>query len=41
MKAARTLQGLQQPQSLIGYVRQFLTPTVWNCTFRDFMHSTF
>jgi hypothetical protein len=29
MKAARTLQGLQQPQSLIGYVRQFLTPTVW------------
>jgi hypothetical protein len=29
MKAARTLRGLQQPQSLIGYVRQFLTPTVW------------
>jgi hypothetical protein len=29
MKAARTLQGLQQPRSLIGYVRQFLTPTVW------------
>jgi Transposase DDE domain len=29
MKAARTLQDLQQPRSLIGYVRQFLTPTVW------------
>ena len=29
MKPARTLQRLQQPQSLIGYVRQFLTPTVW------------
>lgn len=29
MKAARKLQGLQQPQSLIGYVRQFLTSTVW------------
>lgn len=29
MKPARTLQGLQQPRSLIGYLRQFLTPTVW------------
>jgi hypothetical protein len=29
MKPARTLQRLQQPRSLIGYVRQFLTPTVW------------
>src|SRR5580698_9064434 len=29
MKAVRTLHVLQQPQSLIGYVRQFLTPTVW------------
>ncbi len=29
MKAARKLQGLQHPQTLIGYVRQFLTPTVW------------
>jgi hypothetical protein len=29
MKAARKLQKLQQPQSLIGFVRQFLTPTVW------------
>jgi hypothetical protein len=29
MKAARKLRGLQQPRSLIGYVRQFLTPTVW------------
>jgi Transposase DDE domain len=29
MKAARKLQGLQHPRSLIGYVRQFLTPTVW------------
>jgi hypothetical protein len=29
MKRARTLRKLQQPRSLIGYVRQFLTPTVW------------
>jgi hypothetical protein len=29
MKAARKLQRQQQPQSLIGYVRQFLTPAVW------------
>ena len=29
MKAARTLRKLQQPQALIGYVRQFLTPQVW------------
>src|SRR4051812_36516349 len=29
MKPARALQRLQQPRSLIGYVRQFLTPTVW------------
>jgi Transposase DDE domain len=29
MKAARKLRSLQQPQSLIGCVRQFLTPTVW------------
>jgi hypothetical protein len=29
MKAARKLQALQHPQTLIGYVRQFLTPTVW------------
>jgi hypothetical protein len=29
MKAARKLRVLQQPQSLIGYVRQFLTPLVW------------
>ena len=29
MKAARKLQRFPQPQSLIGYVRQFLTPTVW------------
>ena len=29
MKAARTLQRLQQPASLIEFVRQFLTPRVW------------
>jgi Transposase DDE domain len=29
MKAARRLGKLQQPQSLIDYVRQFLTPLVW------------
>ena len=29
MKAARKLRKLQQPQSLIDYVRQFLTPAVW------------
>jgi Transposase DDE domain len=29
MKPARTLQKLQQPRSLIDYVRQFLTPSVW------------
>jgi hypothetical protein len=29
MKAARTLRKLQQPRSLIDYVRQFLTPVVW------------
>jgi hypothetical protein len=29
MKAARTRQKLQQPQSLLDYVRQFLTPTAW------------
>jgi Transposase DDE domain len=29
MKAARKLRVLQQPQSLIEFVRQFLTPTVW------------
>lgn len=29
MKAARKLRILQQPQSLIGNVRQFLTPQVW------------
>ena len=29
MKAARTLQKLQQPESLIEFVRQFLTPQVW------------
>ena len=29
MKAARTLQKLQQPESLIEFVRQFLTPRVW------------
>jgi DDE family transposase len=29
MKAARRLRILQQPQSLIGNVRQFLTPRVW------------
>jgi len=29
MKAARRLRQLQQPRSLIGYVRQFLTPQVW------------
>jgi hypothetical protein len=29
MKAARALQKLQQPRSLSGYVRQFLTPLVW------------
>jgi hypothetical protein len=29
MKAARKLQGLQHPRSLIDYVRQFLTPRVW------------
>jgi Transposase DDE domain len=28
MKAARTLQKLQQPQSLLDYIRQFLTPQV-------------
>src|SRR4051794_20695952 len=28
MKAARKLRQLQQPQSLLGYVRQFLTPQV-------------
>src|SRR3954451_25495625 len=29
MKAARKLRDLQRPQSLIDYVRQFLTPRVW------------
>jgi len=29
MKAARKLQRLQQPASLIEFVRQFLTPQVW------------
>ena len=29
MKAARKLRGLQQPQSLMEFVRQFLTPQVW------------
>ena len=29
MKAARTLPKLQQPGSLIEFVRQFLTPRVW------------
>jgi hypothetical protein len=29
MKAARRLRQLQQPQSLIDYVRQFLTPRAW------------
>src|SRR4051812_545082 len=29
MKAARKLRILQRPQSLIGNVRQFLTPRVW------------
>jgi hypothetical protein len=29
MKAARKLRLVQQPQSLLGYVRQFLTPQVW------------
>jgi Transposase DDE domain len=29
MKAARKLQRLQQPESLIEFVRQFLTPRVW------------
>src|SRR5262245_41419589 len=29
MKAARTLRELQQPRSLIDFVRQFLTPAVW------------
>lgn len=29
MKAARTLRKLQQPRSLIDFVRQFLTPIVW------------
>jgi hypothetical protein len=29
MKASRRLRDLQQPQSLIDYVRQFLTPVVW------------
>jgi hypothetical protein len=29
MKAARKLRILQRPQSLTGYVRQFLTPTGW------------
>jgi hypothetical protein len=29
MKAARKLRILQQPQSLMDFVRQFLTPSVW------------
>lgn len=29
MKAARKLRQKQHPQSLVGYVRQFLTPVVW------------
>ena len=29
MKAARKLRKLQQPRSLIDFVRQFLTPSVW------------
>jgi hypothetical protein len=29
MKAARKLRNLQQPQSLIAHVRQFLTPRAW------------
>ena len=29
MKAARKLQRLQEPQSLIEFVRRFLTPQVW------------
>lgn len=29
MKAARKLRKLQKPQSLLGYLREFLTPQVW------------
>src|SRR4051812_14795939 len=29
MKAARKLRALQQPKSLVEYVRQFLNPQVW------------
>ena len=29
MKAARKLRAMEQPQSLLDYVRQFLTPQVW------------
>ena len=29
MKAARKLRKLQQPQSLMECIRQFLTPQVW------------
>jgi hypothetical protein len=29
MKAARRLRALQRPQSLLGFVRQFLAPQVW------------
>jgi hypothetical protein len=29
MKAARKVRRLQQPQSLMGYVREFLAPQVW------------
>jgi hypothetical protein len=29
MKAARKLRRMQQPRTLMEYVRQFLTPQVW------------
>jgi hypothetical protein len=29
MKAARKLREMQRPESLLDYVRQFLTPQVW------------
>ena len=32
MRAARRLQKLQQPQSLLACLRQFLTPQVWKQT---------
>jgi hypothetical protein len=39
MKAARKLRRLQQPQSLLDFMRQFLTPQVWKQARQTVRHS--